>query len=351
MVRYQKAFFFLIVPLIVVCGQKSFTSISYADETDRSKGITPPKIFESKLPNSINDLIQIEKHIKFLYDKVSPCVVNIRIDDSEGSGVVISEDGFILTAGHVIRRPNKNARIIFPDGKTAEAKTLGINEKIDSGMLKLKGEKKWKFVEMGDTNLVHPGQWAMALGHPNGYKANRPPVVRVGRILTSKNTVLDSDCALVGGDSGGPLFDMAGKVIGIHSRIGDSVSNNFHVAINTYKDTWDRLKAGEHWNLEKENRFVRKQTFPYAGFSVIKGTKGIQITKIEKDSPAEKAKLKENDVILMIEDENITAISQIRKFIFGTKPGSDLAFTIQRGTKEIYLSVTIGKTNEKPKGF
>jgi hypothetical protein len=87
----------------------------------------------------------------------------------------------------------------------------------------------------------------MAIGHPGGFRPNRQPVLRVGRVLQSTQFVIRSDAAVVGGDSGGPLFDMNGRVVGIHSRIGGSMTDNFHVPVKTYRDTWDRLAKGESW--------------------------------------------------------------------------------------------------------
>src|SRR4029077_15044098 len=78
----------------------------------------------------------------------------------------------------------------------------------------------------------------------------RPPVVRVGRILETTPKYLRTDCTLVGGDSGGPLFDMNGKVIGIHSRIGGSISFNIHVPVDTYAETWEKLAASEVWGRD-----------------------------------------------------------------------------------------------------
>src|ERR1043166_8191567 len=109
-------------------------------------------------------------------------------------------------------------------------------------------DTKYPFLEMGKSADLKVGQWVIAIGHPDGVRANRGPVVRVGRILVASQFVLQTDCTLVGGDSGGPLFDMEGRVIGIHSRIGGAkIIENMHVPIDTYREEWDRLAAGEEY--------------------------------------------------------------------------------------------------------
>src|SRR5262249_36407529 len=135
----------------------------------------------------------------------------------------------------------------FHDGKRVKGKTLGQNVGIDSGMIKIVEEGTYPFVDMGTSGDLKKGQWVISCGHPGGYKQGRTPVVRLGRVLDSTNMIIRTDCTLVGGDSGGPLFDMNGKVIGIHSRIGPTLQSNIHVPVDTYRETMDRLVAGESW--------------------------------------------------------------------------------------------------------
>src|SRR5205807_4246056 len=112
--------------------------------------------------------------------------------------------------------------------------------------------------------------WCVVTGHPGGFRPGRSPVVRVGRILelnlTSPRAYLRTDCTLVGGDSGGPLFDMHGRVIGIHSRIGGSITANLHVPVDTYRETWDRLVKGERWGGGIGRPVRPTQGEPFFGF-------------------------------------------------------------------------------------
>src|SRR4029077_2949105 len=165
----------------------------------------------------------------------------------QGSGVIVREDGYILTAGHVSGDPDSEVTVIFPDGTKLKGKSLGANNSIDSGLVKITKEGKYPFAEMGVSKDVKDGAWCVCIGHPGGYKEGRSPPVRLGRILSHNDNHLTSDCTMVGGDSGGPLFDMDGKVIGINSRIGMTINSNIHVPVDTYRETWDRLAKGEVW--------------------------------------------------------------------------------------------------------
>ncbi len=216
---------------------------------------TPPPVFNKVAPESIEELRDIEKHVQQVLEKVMPSVVGVRVGPGQGSGVIISEDGLVLTAGHVSGTPNQNAFFILFSGKKLKAKTLGQYKSIDSGMLKIvlsdkdkENDRKYPFLEMGKSSELKRGQWVMAIGHPGGFRANRTPVVRVGRILVVNQFVIRTDCSLVGGDSGGPLFDMQGRVIGIHSRIGGAqITENIHVPIDAYRQHFAKLEKGESW--------------------------------------------------------------------------------------------------------
>lgn len=234
-------------PLALLILSLGLLQPSRADEPQPKasppKSSPPLKI----VPENVEDLRAIEKRVQAVVAKVTPAVVGVRVGAAQGSGVIIDKDGTVLTAGHVSGQPGRDAQIILPDGRKLKAKTLGQNKGIDSGMLKITDEGAWPAVELGKSAEVKPGQWVVAIGHPGGYRSNRTPVVRVGRVLTANKLLIRTDCTLVGGDSGGPLFDMEGRVIGIHSRIGGAITENVHVPVDTYRETYAKLAKGESW--------------------------------------------------------------------------------------------------------
>ena len=243
-------------PLLLLCGA-SFLSFAAAQEgtdpkTPPAKLFQLPPVLEKNLaPASVDELRAVEAHVQKVIEKVMPAVVGIRIGNGQGSGVIVKEDGTALTAGHVSGPPNQNAQVVMPSGKVLKGKALGRFVSIDSGMVKIVDEGKYPFVEMGKSADLRPGQWVVAIGHPGGFRPNRTPVVRLGRILFANQFVIRTDCTLVGGDSGGPLFDMQGRVIGIHSRIGGfAITENMHVPVDTFRETWDKLVKGDSWGSQ-----------------------------------------------------------------------------------------------------
>ncbi len=177
-------------------------------------------------------------------------IINLSLEGgrmAEGSGVVVSEDGLILTAGHVIGRPGCDLTVVFSDGRRAAAKSLGAIYARDCGLAAFVMAGKWPHVEMGRSDDIKPGAWCMALGHPGGIQQGRTPPIRLGRVLNSGKDArfLVTDATLIFGDSGGPLFDLDGRVIGIHSNIGANVNQNRHVPIDVFRQQWSDLVAAK----------------------------------------------------------------------------------------------------------
>ena len=193
-------------------------------------------------------LRSVEAKITQVAAKVIPSVVNVRVGTALGSGVIVDAQGHVLSAGHVIGRPNQPVVFTFSDGTTAEGITLGKHRLSDAGLLKITSGGDRPFAEMGTSADLELGTWVLAVGHPLGYQEGRPPVVRVGRILRAEELVIHTDCPLVAGDSGGPLVDLEGRVVGVNSRIGDSTDMNFHVPVDIFKEHWGRLAGGEIWD-------------------------------------------------------------------------------------------------------
>ncbi len=216
---------------------------------------TPPEAGAALVaPKNLDELKKIEQQIRQVIERGVPATVGTQIGASRGSGVIVSESGLVLTAGHVVGKPGQEVLFTMHDGKTVKGKTLGVYATADAGMMQITDDGKWPFVEPGRSDDLKPGSWCVALGHPLGYRTGRPPVIRAGRVLRLGDMTVQSDCPLVGGDSGGPLFDLDGKVIGINSRIGGAMSMNFHVPIDVFHENWDRLSAGESWSLSIPQR-------------------------------------------------------------------------------------------------
>ncbi|MEM7452817.1 MAG: trypsin-like peptidase domain-containing protein [Planctomycetota bacterium] len=282
-------------------------------------------LYDGSLPASISQMRAMENHIAELAEQCKLATVNIQCAGAQGSGVVVSRDGYILTAAHVISRPRLPATITFPDGSTVKAQTLGVHHSnIDSGMLKITDEGRWPYLDIGESESLEPGQWVMAIGHPGGMDEDRGLVVRVGRIIDNETTVLRTDCTLVGGDSGGPLFDMDGNVIGIHSRIGGSLQDNFHVPIDIFSEEWDDLAAGKRIGVRAR---------PWLGLRVVDETNEIEF--IDENGPAGEAGLEVGDFIIKIDDRDIEDQSDIATAMRNVKPGDTIKVVVTREEEEM----------------
>jgi serine protease Do len=240
--------------VVIVC--LLFTSPLGADEPVPNKPATTPE--ESKpAPLTVDDLRALEKQVQAVVARCQPATVNLTLGPIQGSGVLV-KDGYILTAGHISGVPGREVIVQLPDGRKLKGKTLGHNGSIDSGLIKLTEPGTWPTVAIGQSAALKKGQWVVALGQPGDYRPNRLPVVRLGRVLDTGPAVIRTDCTLTGGDSGGPLFDLDGKLVGIHSRIGLAIVFNFHAPIDTYTATWDSLVRGKSWGDRPVLEFVQR---------------------------------------------------------------------------------------------
>lgn len=181
----------------------------------------------------------VERDVRTLLPRASAATVGI---DGNGSGVIVTPDGYVLTAHHVAPKDDATVTLHLGDGRKVEAQVLGGDKPRDARILKLVGTGPWPFVPMADDDRqVAPGDWVVGLGHAGGHVADRPPQVRVGRIQRVGDGGLSTDCAMGPGDSGGPLLDRGGRVIGVH-RSADSRRTD-HAPITVYRGTWDEWTA------------------------------------------------------------------------------------------------------------
>jgi serine protease Do len=314
-------------------------SAGFGDEVPKKSDL--PAAVEKSFPENVEDLKAIQKQVKKVLEKVVPCTVGIQIGGSSGSGVIINEEGYVLTAGHVSGKPGTPCKIIFPDGKKVNGKSLGQNKGIDSGMIKIEEEGKWPFIEMGHSADLKKGQWVIAVGHPGGFKPGRTPVVRVGRVLDATSSLIRTDCTLVGGDSGGPLFDMNGLVVGINSRIGGTLKDNIHVPVDTFRETWDRLAKSESWG---GGFLASRDNEPYLGIIIDPdNTKACKILEVNENSPASKAGLKAGDVLLKLDGRPLGEAKDLNIVLNGKKPGDEVKVEVKRGDETVMLKLTLGK--------
>jgi len=280
----------------------------------------------------------------------------VQMATAQGSGVIVSADGLVLTAAHVISpeppepyKPGREVTLILSDGSEVKGKTLGVNRKMDSGMVRItdKGpnDGKWPFVPIGKSGDLKRGQWLVTLGHPGGYKEGRPPVARLGRfqgveryIRGVEMKLLRTDAVIVGGDSGGPLFDLTARLVGIHSQIGPDLTLNLDVATDTFKTDWDAMLKGE---------VLPKQAPPPPVIGVVfdekKDGPGVRIEIVVEDGPAAKAGFKDGDVITTFDGKKVATANEIRAALTKHKPDDVVEVVVLRDDESVTLKLKLGK--------
>lgn len=320
-------------------------SFSQEDETPTSASAENVEsdnsfLFNGEAPKSVEQLKFMEKHFSELADSAFPAVVNIQMGAAQGSGVIISNDGYVMTAAHVIAGPAKQANVtlMLEDGttKTVKAKRLGVDNKMDSGLLKINDGQNngddYPYLDIGVSEDLNEGQWVMAIGHPGGIDLARGLVVRVGRIIFKSGRVVKTDCTLVGGDSGGPLIDMNGDVIGIHSRIGSRLSDNLHVPADVYSENWDDLVKG----IILDGR-------ANLGFNVVDDTN--KVDSVTAKGPAGEAGLEKGDIVIKIGSIEVATKKDIAAAVkeLNLRPNSETKIVVMRDGEEVTLEMTVGQ--------
>lgn len=301
-----------------------------------------PAVFAKKAPESVKELTAIQQHVSQLLPKLTKATVGLRIGMAQGSGVIISKDGYVLTAGHVSGKPGRPVVLILPDGKQIKGITLGAVYRTDAGMVKITTPGEWPYCPMGDMTSAKSGDWCIAMGHPGGYKAGRRPVVRLGRVISSRSTVVQTDAALVGGDSGGPLFDMHGRVIGINSRIGPMMTMNFHVPISVFSEHWGTMAQSKVLGSRPMGQ-QQPTNKAVIGLQGEDHAKGCRVTVITPGLPADKAGLKSNDVITSLDEKKVTNFMGLVRLLSKKKVGDTVQVEILRDGKAMTIKATLVK--------
>ena len=291
---------------------------------------------------TLQDLAQLEAKVEAVAAKVMPATVALVSDrtGSSGSGVVTTADGLVLTAAHVVQG-TAELMVVFPDGKQVPGKVLGANYSKDIAMVQITAKGPWPFVQRGTSKHLEAGDWVIALGHSEGFDPSRPPPVRFGRVI-SKGPVnfLTTDCTLIAGDSGGPLFDLDGKIVGVHSNIGVALINNNHAGIDGFREDWDRLLlAGEAWGQ------LSHLEMPALGIKMglVRQAKGVPVEMVEPRSPAAAAGVRPGDLILTLDRSVIRSSNELLQVLAKKQAGDVVKLGVLRDDKNLEFQVTLAR--------
>ena len=292
--------------------------------------------WQKQVPTSVEDLLDIQARIQEIIPQVRSSVVCIEAEDGAGSGIVVSADGLILSAAHVIGESGRTMKIIFPDGSEVYALSLGGSELSDAGMLQIVGKGPWDYVAMNPANLSKTGDWCFALGHPSGFDLRRGLVLRTGRIIYKEDETIQTDCRLLGGDSGGPLFSLDGKVIGIHSRISQDTEDNFHTPIESFLSNWDFFLNEQLYTLST------MQNGGFLGVQCEETQNGLRILEVLRGTPAEKSGLSNGDILTFLDGNFLDTREKLTLLVSSRFPGDEIVLNYLREDQQTSVKITLG---------
>ncbi|WP_379922634.1 Do family serine endopeptidase [Erythrobacter sp. R86502] len=280
-----------------------------------------------------------------------------REAQSLGSGFIISADGFVVTNNHVVNPPDTRAKlesitVTLPDGTEYEADLVGADAASDLAVLKIRANRTFPFVRFGDSSAARVGEWVVAIGNPFG----------LGGTVTSgiisavyRNTgqggpydrYIQTDASINRGNSGGPLFDMRGNVIGINNAIfspsGGSVGIGFAIPAEIAAPIVEQLRAGR----EIERGFLGVGLAPIdediASSLGLQKRRGELVQTVQDDSPAMRAGLRPGDILTKVNGQDVTADQSVSFLVANLQPGAQVPVELLRNGSRLNVNVTLGK--------
>ncbi len=268
---------------------------------------------------------------------------------AQGSGFIISDDGYILTNNHMVGEAEK-VEVELADGRKFTAEVKGADPESDVAVVKIDANNL-PHLELADSDVLEVGEWVIAIGNPFGlsHTVTAGIVSAKGRSdvgLATYEDFIQTDAAINFGNSGGPLLNLDGKVVGINTAILGTTGNigiGFAIPINMAKSVYPQLI--ESGSVERGYLGLLPETITSSMAELIglKDTKGVIISEITKDSAADKAGLKHNDVILELNGKPVESESEFRRNVALLKPGSEVELAIWRDGKREKITAKLDK--------
>jgi S1-C subfamily serine protease len=295
-------------------------------------------------------------------ERVGPSVVNINVQQrvpqrgsvrppqdmrGSGSGFIFTPDGLILTNSHVVHRANA-VEVVLADGRRFRAEPVGDDPDTDLAVVRI-AAPNIEPARLGDSQSIRTGQLAIAIGNPYGFQATVTAgvVSALGRSLRSRSgrlmdDVIQTDAALNPGNSGGPLVNSRGEVIGVNTAvILPAQGISFAIGINTAKFVAGRLiRDGKirrgYIGVAGQNVPLQRRLARLLGLSA---ERGILVVSIEPNSPAERAGLRDGDIIVGFDDQPVAAIDDLHRLLTEARVGARVALSVIRRVEKLTVSV------------
>jgi serine protease Do len=324
---------------------------------------------EDKEIRGLQALEEIQATITSLAERVMPMVVNItpirEITSSDGfkrrgsytqgsgSGVIVREDGIIVTNNHVVGEDTTEAEVRLSDKTHQIARIVGRDKETDIAVLKIETDRKLPAAQFGNSSALKVGQWVLAVGNPMGLDrtVTLGVISGIGRErlnLSKYENFIQTDAAINPGNSGGPLFNLRGEVIGINTAIIHMAQGiGFSIPADMVSRVVDQLvsqgRVVRGWlgvGIQGLTKELSKQ------FGIKEGH-GVLINEVYEDDPAYAAGIKPGDIILMVEDQPVDSPNQLSRLVARVGPGEKAKILILRDGKEMIYHVPMAERQEK----
>ncbi len=272
---------------------------------------------------------------------------------SLGSGVIISKDGYILTNNHVIDEADE-IRVRFASQEEFDAKIIGRDPKTDLALIKIETDQDLKYVTFGDSDTLRVGDWVIAIGNPFGLEQTVTAGIvsakgrRIGGMVYEN--FIQTDASINQGNSGGPLFDVHGKMVGINtaifSRSGGNVGIGFAIPVNMAKNVVKQLKEDGKVTRGWLGVMIQKVNQDLADQFHMERPIGALVGEVAPDSPADKAGIKSGDIIVEYGGREISQMNMLPALVAQTAVGEKVQVIFFRDGKKKKVMVKIGKLKE-----
>lgn len=271
---------------------------------------------------------------------------------SLGSGFIISADGYVLTNAHVIESADE-VTVKLNDKREFKAKVIGTDRKTDVALLKIEATGL-PTVRIGDPSRLKVGEWVVAIGSPFGFESTVTAgiVSAKGRNLPQENFVpfIQTDVAVNPGNSGGPLFNLRGEVVGINSQIysrtGGFMGLSFAIPIDVAMDIQQQLRTSGKVSRGRIGVGIQPVTKEMAESFGLPKPAGALVNAVEPGSPAEKAGVQVSDVVVRYDGKNVASADELVRFVGNTKPGTRVQIQVWRAKATRDLSIVIGEMTD-----
>ena len=268
---------------------------------------------------------------------------------SLGSGFIISADGYILTNAHVVDGADE-ITVRLTDKREFKAKVIGADKRTDVALIRIDAAGL-PVVKLGDPNKLRVGEWVLAIGSPFGFDNTVTAGIVSGkaRSLPQENLVpfIQTDAAVNPGNSGGPLFNLRGEVVGINSQIysrtGGYMGLSFAIPIDIALDVQNQLRSAGHVSRGRIGVVIQEVTKELADSFGLAKAQGALVNAVEKGGPADKAGVEVSDIITKFDGKNVGSSNELPRIVSATRPGSKVGMQVWRKGASKELTVTVAE--------